>query len=288
MKKTILLSIILLLIALPVYARHHHRYTSTPTPTPIPVPIPAPSTSVWGAYVDGSLSSFETLVGKQVGYQAIFVGWNASFPTSNRNLLVFWEQYNVTLKSIIAGNSDAYIKSFATKAKAFNGQVILAPFHEMNGDWSPWDGAHNSAQDIILAFRKIHDTVGDAPNIKLAWVVNNDPQDFNKYYPGDAYIDIVGVDGFNGYGVWTNTWETWNQTFPSSLWTLLKSHNKPLWITSTASCQGTQKAQWITDMGAGIKTYNVQGWVWFNANKECDWRVNSDTNSLTAFKSIIW
>ncbi len=39
-------------------------------------------------------------------------------------------------------------------------------------------------------------------------------------------------------------------------------------------------------MAAGVTQYGVAGWVWFNANKECDWRVNSDANSLAAFKAM--
>jgi hypothetical protein len=59
-------------------------------------------------------------------------------------------------------------------------------------------------------------------------------------------------------------------------------------IFSTSCAPGPQKAPWITDFGAQIKKHpKIVGWIWFNENKEKDWRVWSDNNSLSAFKAIL-
>jgi hypothetical protein len=56
-----------------------------------------------------------------------------------------------------------------------------------------------------------------------------------------------------------------------------------------ASAAGTQKPAWITDaVTVQMKKYPLlKGWVWFNENKEQDWRINSDTTTLNAFKGVL-
>jgi mannan endo-1,4-beta-mannosidase len=108
---------------------------------------------------------------------------------------------------------------------------------------------------------------------------------FSDYYPGNAYVDYVGTDGFN----FSNPWQTFAQTFDAAV-AQLQTYGKPIYIFSTASVASTQKAAWITDgLGTHIKTYaNVAGWVWFNQNDGTNnFLVNSDANSLAAFKAVL-
>ena len=278
--------------------------TSPVVTTPVVVPpatTPAPTSSMqWGAFLpSGTLSSFESMVGKSANMQATFVGWNTSFPTSmasslksgGKTIVIFWENTGTSLDSIIAGSSDSYISSFAAAAKASGASVILAPFHEMNGDWDTWDGTvgSNTPAKVVAAWKHMHDLFSGVTNVKFAWDVNNvsEPDTaanaISVYYPGSSYVDYVAVDGFN-FGT-----DTWDQVFPSSLMNQLSSYGKPVYILSTASVPGSGKAQWITDMGAHIKNYpSVVGWVWFDQNgADGNWVVDSDTASLAAFKSIL-
>ena len=107
---------------------------------------------------------------------------------------------------------------------------------------------------------------------------------FSDYYPGDAYVDYVGVDGFN-FG---SPWQTFSQVFSSGL-SQAASFGKPVYIMSMASAAGSQKAAWITDaLTTEVKLYpSLVGWVWFNQNGDQDWLVNSDSNSLAAFKAAL-
>ena len=235
--------------------------------------------------------------------QSIFVGWGSSdgpFPSEygstvrdkGKTLVIFWEQYGTTLDAINAGQFDTYMQQFATAAKTYGGPVILAPLHEMNGNWDPWDGTvgSNTPAKVIAAWKRIHDAFVNVPNVKFAWDVNNESvpdtaaNAIGAYYPGDAYVDYVGVDGFN----FSNPWQTFGQVFDSAM-NQLKTYNKPIFIFSMACAPGSQKAAWITEgLGTHVKNYpNIAGWVWFNQNKEKDWRVNSDSASLEAFKAVL-
>ena len=255
----------------------------------------------WGAYVgDGTtnLSSFETMVGKSTNILADFEGWDATFPSqfssnvgkAGKTLVIFWEP-SFGYDNINNGSQDAYIKQFAAGAKAYGYPVILAPFDEMNLNESAWGYglSGNTAAKFVTAWKHIHDLFAGVTNVKFAITYNNvsvpnvSGNKFTDYYPGDAYVDYVAVDGFN-FG---NPWTTFAQTFDSAI-TQLGTFNKPIYILSTGSVPGTQKAAWITEMGTHIKTYtNVIGWVWFNSNSDANWLVNTDTASLAAFKSIL-
>jgi mannan endo-1,4-beta-mannosidase len=274
---------------------------ATTTPATTTTTTPTAQNFLWGAYAGDMISDlapFESLAGKSVNMRVYFWGWGDSFPSglgadlkaSGKTLVLFWEQYGTTLDRINSGEYDTYISQFATAAKNYGGQVILAPLHEMNGNWDPWDGtvSNNTPAKIIAAWRRIHDKFLSVANVKFAWDVNNvsvpntTANAITAYYPGDDYVDYVGVDGFN----FDNPWQTWSQVFSNALNTL-KQYNKPIYIFSTACAPGLQKAQWILDMGAGVKQYNIAGWLWFNVNKEKDWRINSDSASLSAFQSIL-
>ena len=260
---------------------------------------------LWGAYVGGSIpniATFESQAGRPMNMVAIFVGWGNSagpFPSEyaasvrdkGKTLVIFWEHYGTTLDAIYGGQHDAYITQFANAAKTYGGPIILAPLHEMNGNWDPWDGTvgTNNSAKVIASWRRIHDLFLSVPNVKFAWDVNNVsvPQitsnSIASYYPGDAYVDYVAIDGFN-FG---NPWQTWSQVFSSAI-TQVKGYNKPIYLLSMASAAGSQKAAWITDaLTVKIPGDQIAGWVWFNENKEQNWLINSDTNSLSAFKAAV-
>jgi hypothetical protein len=260
----------------------------------------AHSEPLWGAYAGDELSSapqFESLVGRTMDLQPVFIGWYELFPSRyeptvggmGKTLVIFWEQYDVTLDEIISGSADSYIDAFANAAKAYRGPIILAPLHEMNGDWSPWSGVApgNSPEKVIAAWRHIHDRFVGIPNVAFVWNVNNGSQPdtpqnaIANYYPGDAYVDAVAVNGFND----GNPWQSWSALFDDAL-SQLKVYRKPIYILSMATAQGSAKAEWITDaLTVQIPQHpEIVGWIWFHANKEANWLVNSDERSLEAFK----
>lgn len=274
-----------------------------------------PSAISWGAYVgwipsDGP--NFEQKIGKTMNHQVVFVHWENKneFPieiaetlkNTNKTLIIFWEtmdynisspeQQNFSYDKILQGQWNNYISSFATSVKSYGGPVIIIPFEEMNGDWYPWSGTKNNNSPLkhILAYRYIHDFFKDVPNVKFGWAINNEsvPDTANNqielYYPGNAYVDYVGVNGFN-FG---DSWQSFNEIFGNAL-EKLKAYQKPIYIFSFASAPGSKKAAWITDaLTVQMAKYpQLKGWVWFNENKEKDWRVWSDTASLEAFKAAL-
>jgi beta-mannanase len=173
----------------------------------------------------------------------------------------------------------------------------------MNGDWYPWGAAvgANSPADYVTMWRHIHalfDAKGiEATRLQWVWSVNNeDAGGFSaeQFYPGDAYVDWVGIDGYNwGASQSWSTWKTPAQTFDPMINRLRAITLKPLNITESASTTSTTggpnvaaKSQWITDFYAYVTASNLKMVVWFNEDKETDWAVFGGANGDTSYKYL--
>ena len=259
------------------------------------------TTIEWGVFLgEGAppMREFETQVGISPNIEAIFLGWPQSFPTtvgsvcsSGKTLLIFWENFGHSLDDIIAGKYDSYLVSFAKDAAAYRCPIILSIFHEMNGNWDDWDGTvgQNNPGKIIASWRHVHDSFS-AANVKWAWVINSNsvpdtPENAaDSYYPGSAYVDYVGVDGFN-FG---SPWLSFGEIFDAPV-AMLQKYKKPIYISSFASAAGAKKAVWIKEAMEHMKTYpNLAGFVWFDEKQvSADFLIDSDPTSFSAFSAIV-
>ena len=81
----------------------------------------------------------------------------------------------MTLASIAAGGSDAYLRSYADAVAAFGHPVILSFGHEMNGTWYSWGDGHTSPATFVAAWRHIVRGVPrrGAANVTWLWTVNS-------------------------------------------------------------------------------------------------------------------
>ncbi len=77
--------------------------------------------------------------------------------------------------------------------------VIFRPFHEMNGSWFWWGEGNCTASDYIKLWQETVQLLKDKHNlhhILYAYSPNklNPTDEYLKYYPGDEYVDILGID----------------------------------------------------------------------------------------------
>lgn len=75
--------------------------------------------------------------------------------------------------------------------------VIWRPLHEMNGGWFWW-GAQEPA-DFISFWRHMFDYLTQTKglhNLIWAWGPNHGQKDADLYYPGDAFVDLAGLDAY--------------------------------------------------------------------------------------------
>ena len=195
--------------------------------------------------------------------------------------------------NIARGFFDQYIRAWAQGAKAWGKPFLLRPMHEMNGNWYPWStGAnnpnHNTPDDYIAAWKHVH-AIFDAVGVSNAmWVWSpNAGLPLAADYPGDDVVDWVALDGYN-WGSLQGGWTSFRELFEGSYTEMLALTHKPLMIAETGCAPG-DKANWIDRAfleDVPTRFPNVRAVVWFDMNKETDWRVNSDPASLAAWLRV--
>jgi len=235
----------------------------------------------------------------------------------NKNVpLVTWEPFTGTATPldievrIANGEYDAYINTWADNMKTFlsgsdtvygtadDRRAYLRFAHEMNGNWYPWSAAvgNNSPTDYINMWqhvKTIFDRKGmDATRLQWVWSANNtDVGGFNAegFYPGDAYVDWIAVDGYNwGTSNRSSSWKTPQQVYGGMIDRLRMLTNKPLAITEFASTTAgggmNGKSKWLSDAFNYFATANVKMAVWFNQDKETDWAMFGGANDDSSYE----
>ena len=217
--------------------------------------------------------------------------------------LISWDTpHDVTDQSIANGSQDALIRKQADRIKSLGQDVFIRLDWEMNGNWFPWDGTHNGGPGTgpaayVAMWRHIHDvfTAEGVTNVAWVWTPASSSlpdvgwNDVTKYYPGDAYVDWVGLDDYN-YGGTLGHSGGWND-FASQLQPIYGdfASRKPIMIGEMGSVDhiaGHDKGQWITRMAADVKTRypDVQALIWFDVKYDNDWRFDTSPSSLQAFR----
>jgi hypothetical protein len=173
--------------------------------------------------------------------------------------------------------------------------------HEMNGDWYPWAvGVNgNTSDDYVAAWRHVHDlfrSVG-VSNVRFLWSpnvpVSGQTSDLAAAYPGANMVDILGLDGYNWGAGDGHEWTEPDMLFDEGLNQLRALDGRqPILISETSSAEGSglgqSKAQWIAKlMSHGSSQKRVTGFIWFDVNKERDWRINSSQAAQEAFKASL-
>ena len=257
----------------------------------------------------------ESALGRRVPQIVVFSDWSQPFPdldarearARGKTLQITWEPWHfsnpnaVQLRDIGNGKYDAYIDSWANSARSFGGELWLRFGHEMNGNWYPWtiSAQNGDSAPYVRAYQRIHDRFrkAGASNVRWVWCFNaesvpqtswNDPK---RTYPGDDYVDAVGIDGYN-FGDTTahSRWQSFSQIFSSSYETATQTWpRKPLFISETGcSSTGGDKVAWLKDMDESLRHQfpRVESLTWFEAAKEADWRVLSTLGTAQTAREI--
>ncbi|MDF9715083.1 hypothetical protein INN71_13230 [Nocardioides sp. ChNu-153] len=265
----------------------------------------------------GSIDSVR-VAGEAVGRAPELVMWYAAWSTGGAFPLaqvqevsaagavpeITWEpwdpalgtaQTRFSMASIASGRHDVYVKAWARAAAAWGGAVRLRFAHESNGPWYPWSVgvAGTTSRGYVAAWRRVVTIFRNAGarNVRFVWCPNvpfaGTPA-LASIYPGDAYVDAVGLDGYNwGTSQDWSTWGSFTDVFGAGVAELRTLTTKPLVIGEVGCAEdGGDKAAWITDMFAVLAAHpEISGFTWFNVAKEADWRVESTQASLDAFRA---
>jgi len=142
------------------------------------------------------------------------ISWNKTDTTGNA-----WDKNggNV-IEAILPGGShhEAYQQYLDEMADCFDSlrlddkpiPILFRPFHEMNGGWFWWGNSKlnegETQREIVKLWRFTWNYLTHTRalrNLVWVWSLNiefnyNTPQDFNAYWPGSAYVDVIALDGY--------------------------------------------------------------------------------------------
>ncbi|MEC1721216.1 glycosyl hydrolase [Schinkia azotoformans] len=182
---------------------------------------------------------------------------------------------------ILNGKYDEYLHQYAKNIKEFGHPVLFRLNNEMNGDWCVYSSYYFSKDtDLYKEVWKYIYHIFDKEeidNVLWVWNPNHDSMPgfaWNHsvlYYPGDEYVDIVGLTAYN-----TGTYypgEKWTNFFTlyQSLYNEYSALSaKPLMITEFGSNSvGGDKSQWIQNMFSNIDKFpRIKVAIWWSGT---DW-----------------
>jgi beta-mannanase len=292
-----------------------HTKSATLTSTSAPISV--------GVAMDGApfdmqpLNAYSQLLGRAPSIMMWYRQWNEPLLAGsevtdvlNRGMtpIITWEPFdpnaanastdpNYSLSAILSGKYDAYIEGAAQQAAAVGRPMLINFAPEMNGDWESWGPAvnGNTASQYVAVWRHVVGIfrAAGATNVGWIWDPNalwNSATTYRAYYPGDAWVDWVGMDGYNFGTTTSDGWLSPLQIFSGSYASLRALTHKPIIIEETASAEaGGSKSAWITSLETEIPKDlpAVRALVWFNRDKETDWRVNSSSAALKSFQHLV-
>lgn len=211
------------------------------------------------------------------------------------------DQPDYTLAALISGAHDTYIDMFAASVMDLPYVVTIRLMHEMNGNWYPWGVRTNGNQveQFVPAWRHVHDrfTALGVTNVEWLWAPNavyTGSAPLAPLYPGDAYVDAVGVGNYNwgehSHDGFATHWRTFDSLFDASITQLRSITDRPLWITEVGSSNmGGSKAAWLAAMLQEVRSRpEIAGVVWFSHVDEgagVDWRIETEPDAADAWRA---
>ena len=261
---------------------------------------------LWGIYTDdvyGSgvrekIPALEAALEHRFGLILAYTHTNMDFPTEfmEEN----WEQgrtveltYQLTennnedmrgyspLLDLYRGVHEERVREFAQKAKEFGHPFLFRLCNEMNSDWTSYGGVNNMADPevFVTVWRRIYEIFREEGVDNCIWIFN--PNDRNcppcrwnegsNYYPGNEYVQMLGVTGYNNgtyYEKWAEEWREFDQIYDAIEDQYLPLFGSFPWIITefASSSIGGDKAAWIENMFEHIHDYpNIKAAVWFSS-----------------------
>lgn len=282
----------------------------------------------------GALQSFETLTGKHHSIYHYYTYWGFGDFNNHRFLVDQIVEYGAipmlsfmsipgpgnpgcssnewNLDSINRGDHDTYLRTFASQIAQYPSQFLFRWGHEMNLNEYSWSGFCNggnieATQKFVTAFQRIVTLFREegATNVKWIWspsYTHWPAEAWNEtanYYPGNGYVDWIGVVGYN-FGASSiysgNRWTTFTDLFHAFLTDAATRYpRKPVMLADYASTEddGGDKAVWISDAFNQMKQYpNLHAIVYFNItppeySPPMYFKIDSSPDSLNAYQSSI-
>lgn len=195
--------------------------------------------------------------------------------SNNENLMGYTPNID-----LYRGLKDDKIREIARAAKEFGHPFLFRINNEMNSDWTSYSGVVNMSDPELFKanWRRIYRIFQEEGVDNCIWIFN--PNDRNAppcrwndglaYYPGNEYVQLLGVTGYNNgtyYTEWGEQWREFEQIYDHVQWQYEPFFSDFPWIITefASSSVGGDKVKWIENMFEHLDKYpNIKIAVWFS------------------------
>jgi len=227
-----------------------------------------------------------------------------------------------SLRNILRGDFDYDLREYARQAKSFGYPIIIEFAPEANGRWYPWNGLWNGGgttngygdpnlpdgpERYRDAYRHVVDLFNYENADNVTWVFHIDSQakpvapwnTMAQYYPGDDYVDWIGISVFGAQTVW-DYWSSFSEVLDPVYDELAAlSIDKPLSIAEFGVIEDpndpNRKANWLREAMTTIRDgryprvqavsyWHEHSWLPTNDN---NLRLDSSPQALRAYNNLL-
>jgi len=198
----------------------------------------------------------------------------------------------ISMAELAAGAYDGYIRSYAQQVRAFGCHVVLSFGHEMNGWWYPWGLPDTTPRTFKAAWRHFFGIfkAEHVTNVIWSWDPTHQHSQYkpgevaypaSKFYPGNKYVDWIGIDGYVGTG------QNFNKVFRFQLRDIRRLTRKPIYLAETGVGDSAHEVSQVADLFAGVWRWHLAGLVWFDLNRKNSWSLDGKPVKDAAYRMAV-
>jgi beta-mannanase len=160
------------------------------------------------------------------------------------------------------------------------------------------DASYGTPAEFVAAYRRVVELFRAEGVSNVAFVCTLMSSSFEDggaraaaYYPGDAYVDALGVDAYNWYpGRSGAAWRSFASIVGPAR-AFARAHGVPLVVPEFGVQEDPgspgRKAAWIGAAAAAIARWpDVKAVLYFDVDKTYPWQIDSSPLSAAAFASV--
>jgi hypothetical protein len=241
-----------------------------------------------------AVTQLESQIGRRLDINHHFFSWDKPFPSeeerwdlaNHRIPMISWGDQDT--RRVASGTDDELIRERADAVAALGRPVLLRWFWEMDGN--RYRTVAHSPADYVAAWRHLHELFADRGAYNVRWVWCPNASAFGdgtaqRFYPGDAYVDWVCADGYR---------YPWNNASFADIFKDFHAWGartgKPLMVGEWGVVERAPgaKAEWLAGARTALKSRlpKIAAVVYFDADRQYDWRLATSPGSLAAFKAL--
>ena len=189
--------------------------------------------------------------------------------------------YYSPLLGMIRTGDEPRIRAFARDAAEWGHPFLFRLNNEMNSDWVSYGGVNNLIDPdlFIYTWRMVYRIFEEEGVTNAIWIWNPNDRDappnrwnsFAAYYPGNEYVHMFGITGYNTGTHYAElhgeTWREFQQIYDLMVQVYDGIFDEFPWIITefASSSIGGDKVRWIDRMFEALPRYPlIRAAVWFS------------------------